>query len=182
MRALVATAVGLLIATRPALAAAADDAWQVGLGGGYSLALLEGVEPHGPALSASLAYGVTEAWSARVAATTSFHAGQPALGTSRASGFELGATYRVDVLRWVPFCELGAAALSWHGDPRSGTHAGFGVGLGIEYLLNPRWAVTFVLRYHQFPWRVSGEPPPVASDGDLGPRVLTGTLGVAWSL
>lgn len=59
-------------------------------------------------------------------------------------GFELegGGVVALDVLRWVPWVELGAGA------GRSAGRTGFLLrgGLGVDYLLGPNWAVGLAAR------------------------------------
>jgi opacity protein-like surface antigen len=178
MRARLASILALPTVLWTSTAGATEDAWQFGLGGGYALALVDDQDAHGAALAADLSFGISEAWSARASGALSLHGGSGQEGAARASGLGLGATYAVDVVRWVPFLELGVAALSWREATRQRTHLGFGLGLGAEYLISPRWACALLLRYQQLPLHVSGSATPGT---DAGPRLFMTTVRLGWT-
>ena len=72
----------------------------------------------------------------------------------------LGAALAFDVLRTVPFAELGLvlAFVDLGGDrPESGACAGFEVAAGADYLLDQSWALGLVVRGRGLPLALGGQ-------------------------
>jgi hypothetical protein len=68
----------------------------------------------------------------------------------------LGATYSLDVVRWVPFVDLGFSLADLRGGGASSQRMGPQVGLGAEYLLSRRWTLAALARFDFFALRLSG--------------------------
>jgi hypothetical protein len=144
--AVVLAALSAAAASAPRAArAVGEDEWQVSLraGGGnpngYPLA------PWGFAGALDVEWGFLQAFAARasvglvsypVDAVKDVH---PA-GTLQARTALLGLTYTFDVLRLVPYIEVGVGILAWSGPGAPATAFGTELGLGGDYLLSSRWA------------------------------------------
>jgi hypothetical protein len=139
---LVAFAVSM--AARPARAVGEDE-WQLSarLGGGNANGYP--LSPWGFAGALDLEYGVLQAFAVRasvgvvsrpIEAVKDVH---PA-GTLQARTALLGVTYTFDVLRLVPYLEVGLGLLQWSGPGASPTTFGTELGLGGDYFLTPHWA------------------------------------------
>jgi hypothetical protein len=142
----VASAGAFLVSAGGSARAVGEDEWQVsaraggGNANGYPLA------PWGLAGALDVEYGFHEAFAARASVGVVSHPvkavknGPPA-GTLQARTALVGATYTFDVLRLVPYIEVGVGALQWSG-PGAPTKTSFAaeLGLGADYLITPRWA------------------------------------------
>lgn len=143
--------------------AASEGQWEVGAGVGYALASVpEGVEGawrSGGLLGLEAQRGLSDSWALRAGAGFSLHPASDA-GTARAVGGSAGVTYSVDVLRVVPFGELGAAFLTVVGPDGRRQGLGFEGGLGATYFLSRRWTVALVGRAAYLPlaWGSAAEP------------------------
>jgi hypothetical protein len=125
--------------------AVGEDEWQLSarLGGGNA----DGypIQPWGLAGALDLEYGFLEAFAARASVgvvsrpVNAIKNGPPG-GTLQARTALVGATYTFDVLRLVPYMELGIGLLTWSGPSAPKTSFGTELGLGADYLLTPRWA------------------------------------------
>jgi hypothetical protein len=74
----------------------------------------------------------------------------------RASSASAGMTLAFDVVRWVPFVELGLAVADVGSPSHIGrTYVGGELGAGAEYLLDRRWSLAAVARVAWFPQRLS---------------------------
>ena len=125
--------------------AVGEDEWQVSarLGGGNANGYP--ISPWGLAGALDVEYGLLESFAARASVgvvsrpVKAVKNGPPA-GTLQARTALLGATYTFDVLRLVPYLEVGIGLLQWSGPGAPRTSLGTELGLGADYLLAPRWA------------------------------------------
>ena len=173
---------GLLLGAQPARAER----------GKVSLSLLpaaaviktNGAWPWGGGGGLDLRVGVSEALALRLTGSTTAHAvsaiTDPATGALKDPGGTLlafhagvGVTYTVDILRLVPTIEaslglLGTSIKAPGGATWTSTYAfGIQLGLGLDYLVTPRWSVGAVLRYHAYLTRITDVPAYLY----FGPRI-----------
>lgn len=95
--------------------------------------------------------GLSDSWAARLQAGAGLHDGV------RAALVAAGATWAFDVVRVVPFVELGVSVMDARGEGvRARQDLGLHGGLGAQYLLARRWALAAVARSHWLPWRLAG--------------------------
>jgi hypothetical protein len=145
--------VGALVAVLPVVVAAGarpawavgEDEWQLSLRAGGGNANGYPIQPWGLAGALDVEYGFHEAFAARASVgvvsrpVKAVKNGPPA-GTLQARTALVGATYTFDVLRLVPYMELGIGLLAWSGPGAPRTSLGTELGLGADYLLATRWA------------------------------------------
>lgn len=158
MRSLAAAAVlvallAALLASATARAAGAEE-WQVSARLGLGDLHIDNRSPIGFGGALELEYGLTDAWAVRLLAAESANPVDARMmdkapgGWARATSLLGGVTYTVDVLRMVPYAQLGLGFVRFDGAvklPR--TELAGELGLGADYWLTPRWAMGFVLQY-----------------------------------
>jgi hypothetical protein len=138
---------------------------------GYARVNADDRAPHGWLAGGTVQYGINETWAVRGSATRSWHTvhkddQQRPEGTVRTTSAMVGATYAIDVLRFVPYFEMEVGLLRIDGALREGRgFTGFGVefGLGGEYFLSKKWTVGALARYDFSPQQLWATFPP-----DLG--------------
>lgn len=165
-RASLAAAVLLLslVTARPAAALDEGD-WQLaasatlGVGGGHAL---------GPGGRLEGRWALTDAVSFGGSLGASWNDSDT--GRRRFTTAAVSMTIAWDVLRWVPFGELGFGFIDRTGPPfggstdplmrfvppRSDQHLGFELAGGAEYLVSPRWSVAAVARAQLHPITLHG--------------------------
>lgn len=166
LRSLVA-AVGL-IAAGPALAVDQGQ-WQLGAGPCFALLAQGGNPTSGLGGRLEGRYGLRDDSAVWAAVGSSFH--PRAAENVRASSASAGFALAFDVLRTVPFVEVGPVLADLRGAATRGRFLGFEGGAGAEYLVDRRWSVAGVARYQYLFVRLSGK-------GDT-PGVLTVGLRLA---
>jgi hypothetical protein len=129
-------------------ARAFEREWHLGAGAGVSngngLAM-------SPALSAYAAYGISDTFDARVEVTArGYHVGSEQ--NPNALSTMAGVTYKLDVLRWVPWAGVYAGHLAFSSDPREGLSfvrhdLALGLGLGLDYGFSRNWGAGVTLRF-----------------------------------
>lgn len=154
--------------------AADEDEWQISGRAGVSRVSADGRNPGGLRVQIDGLYGLSDAWALRVAGSASYHligadmkAGLPA-GTASTYGLHAGVNYTLDVLRLLPFFEVAVGVFAVRGqvvDPS--TALGMQVGVGAEYLLDPRLGLGAVAEYVYSPFdllsgALRGTGPPQA--------------------
>jgi hypothetical protein len=144
-----------------ALVSAGSAAWGAGEGElqvsarlGPETVSVDQRTPWGLAGALDAEYGFSDAWAGRVSVGGGLQsvdanpgAGQPG-GTVRTTTALAGVTYTFDVLRLVPYLELGIGLLRFSGavlQPRTTLAAELGVGG--DYLLTRRWACGASFQY-----------------------------------
>jgi len=101
----------------------------------------------GAALGLAGSLGLDDAWAVGLTVRGAGHQGPQ--GTLALLG---GVTYALDMLRLVPFVDLGLGVAAGTGRAGGGYH----VGLGAEYLMTRRWAIGLAGRWHHYPLRFAG--------------------------
>ena len=154
---------GLLIADVVILCAAPCPARATGPGekeifASVGFALAGGDDKARPGMQAGVegALGFTDAWAGRATVSSSWLP-EPAPGSpGHVTAVSLGATFSLDVVRWVPFLDLGVSLADLRGDGASSQRLGPQVGLGAEYLLSRRWTLAALARFDYFALRLRG--------------------------
>jgi opacity protein-like surface antigen len=141
--------------------ATAEGEWMAAVSAGYAVVRAEGRRPGGGRVELEIQRGITDAWSARVGLGASLHViaaeGAEPASRLRATSLSAGFTYAVDIVRVVPFLDLGVGLLSVSGQSQDSRRAlGVEVGLGAEYLLTRRWTLALLGRYQYAPLRLCG--------------------------
>ena len=151
-RAALVLGVGLSLAlyAAPRSAQAFEREWHLGVGGGVANGTGLSMSP---ALSAYAAYGLSDAFDARLEVTARgyhYHAGNAQ--NPNALSAMAGVAYKLDVLRWVPWAGVYAGYLGFLDAPRAGLpfrrhDAALGLGLGLDYGISRKWGVGVTLRF-----------------------------------
>jgi outer membrane protein with beta-barrel domain len=140
--------------------------WQLGAGAGFAL-LREGNNPtSGLGGRIEGRYGLRDGSAAWAAVASSWH--PRAAETVRASAVSAGFSLAYDVLRIIPFAEVGPTVAGLRGAVTRGQYLGMEGALGAEYLLDRRWSAAAVARYQYLFVRLGGTAdmsPGVASFG-----------------
>jgi outer membrane scaffolding protein for murein synthesis (MipA/OmpV family) len=155
-----------LAATAPAArAAAGEDEWQLSARLGLASVDVDGRSPLGELAGADLEYGITDAWALRLSVGTGFHpvdaVAETSLpkGTVRTNMALAGVTYTIDVLRLVPYIEVGVGVINFGGAVLTpGTTLDAELGLGADYLVTRHWALGGLLNYQFTPAQLFGSP------------------------
>ncbi|MDX2021749.1 MAG: hypothetical protein SF187_16030 [Deltaproteobacteria bacterium] len=137
--------------------AAAEEEWQFGVSAGGARVAADGASPLGAIVGVDAQYGFNDAWAARAAVEAAWLERVNQDAVVRVGHAALGITYSLDVLRLLPFVEGSVCVLGVGGgvaDKRS--DVGLQVGLGADYLLNPRYSVGLIGRYTYLPVQLTG--------------------------
>lgn len=171
-----------LLGASPARAAGEDE-WQVSLRAGAAVARADGRHPAGGAVGAEVERGLDDAWALRAGVLSSFHPVSEKAGTGLPGGTlvnlsgSAGLTYSLDVLRLVPWFQVGVAVMSQRGAVLDGTtRLGLEGALGTTYLIDRHWGIGAVAIYQFLPVDLSG--------GDAlswSPFVFTLAARVSWT-
>lgn len=140
------------------------DEWQASAAAGVVVSSPgAGERTTGVGAGLEIARGITDSWAARAEIA----------GSARSLAGAAGITLAIDVVRVIPFLDLGLAAAAQEG-PTDGTRGDLGLqgGAGVEYLLTRRWALAALARFHYLPIELGGSRPP---DGAT-PWLLTAGL------
>ena len=156
--ALAATATG-------ARAAAGEDEWQLSARLGVATLDVDGRSPLGTLAGAEVEYGITDAWALRLSVGSGFHPVDAVAkthlpgGTARTNMALAGVTYTVDVLRLVPYLEVGIGVINFGGAVLTpGTTLDAELGIGADYLVTRHWALGGLLSYQFTPAQLFGSP------------------------
>jgi hypothetical protein len=153
----------LLLAALAQRAAADEKEFLLAVQPGFSLIHVGDQTAWGGGAGVDFAYGVTDALAVRATgAFTGQAIGEAKMndqvtapsGTVLSYFAGVGVTYTIDVLRVVPYIDFAVGALGTRRPTLQGDAWGhdFGIeiGLGLDYLVNRRFAVGVVVRYHAF--------------------------------
>jgi hypothetical protein len=152
---LTAELVMLWAASCPAHAAGAGET-QVAPSLGFALAGTDDSAHPGMQAGVEASFGVSDAWTGRMAISSSWQP-QPASSSPRhVTTLSLGTVFSLDVVRWVPFLDLGFSLADLRGDGASSQRLGPQVGLGVEYLLSRRWTLAALASFDYFVLRLRG--------------------------
>jgi hypothetical protein len=139
----------------PALAAGEGEK-QAGFGVGSAL-VGAGQEVHaGIRAEAEAALGLTDSWAGRAGASYAFLPDLPAGSQRHLTTLSLGATYSLDVLRWIPFVDLGLTLADLRGGSANSQYMGPQVGVGVDYLLKRGWSLAALARFDYLALRLHG--------------------------
>ena len=118
--------------TFPSLASAFENQWHLGAGAGVNT-FTEEVEI-GPALNLHGAYGLSDSFDLRVELTGAWHALDDDESVTLAGALG-GATYKIDVIEWIPYFGLmvGYAGLLGDAAPEGSSGLYAAAPLGIDY-------------------------------------------------
>ncbi|HEY2902986.1 MAG TPA: outer membrane beta-barrel protein [Polyangia bacterium] len=149
------TAALLVVLLAPAAArAAGEDEWQLSARLGIGDLHIDDRSPFGPVAAVEVERGFTDAWALRLMLSESAHSVDARMadhapgGWARVSSLLAGVTYTFDVLRLVPYAQLGAGFVRFDGAVKQPRMELAGeLGLGADYWLTKRWAVGGVLQY-----------------------------------
>jgi hypothetical protein len=169
---------------RPA-AAADEDEWRLSGRAGIASVQVDGRNPFGMTAGLGGEYGLSDAWSVHMTGNLSRHtvsaneeAGLPG-GAVYTGKLLAGATYALDVLRLVPYFDVGLGLFSVSGAVKTPRRiVGMQAGIGAEYLLGPRWAVGAVAEYIFSPFDLIA----TALSGGGVPQAFALTARVSWVL
>jgi opacity protein-like surface antigen len=180
---LVALLVAAWAALGPLRAEAERRQWLLAMTPGYSLVYVDGRSPSGGGGGFEVGYGLTEALSLRASGFLSWHAAEQTKtspgGTIGAFSAMVGLNYTLDVIRLVPYFDVGIGLLGVRGDAGfhdsavsnlvvpSSTAFGIELGFGIDYLLTRHVALGALVRYHAFLTDITRIPVYLY----VGPRV-----------
>lgn len=107
------------------------------------------------------AVGLSDSWAARAAIDVSLYPGSGAQPRRVLSALTVGFSYAFDVLRYVPFVDLGLTVADVRtngGDARQ--KLGPQAGIGVEYLLSRHWTVAGLARAEYLGLRLGGDTEP----------------------
>ena len=155
-----------LCALPGAALAAGEGEKQVAADLGFALAGVADKARSGVQVGAEAAWGLNDSWAGHAGASYAFLPGQPAGGLRHLTTVTLGATYSLDVVRWVPFVDLGLSVADLRGGSASSQYLGPQVGLGADYLLSRGWSLAALARFDYLALRLRGS-------GDSRPWLTT---------
>jgi hypothetical protein len=137
-------------------ARAGEDEWHLTLAPAYGLVDFDARSPSGVGAFVQASYGITESLAVWVAASWTAHPVDADKdrklpdGTIQVVGGMAGIRYAFDVLKTVPYLDVGLGVLAAQGAGSSGTSLAYDVGLGFDRLVSPHWSWGFVIEYHAF--------------------------------
>jgi hypothetical protein len=128
---------------------------QVSASLGFALAGDDNASP-GTQAGVEAMMGFTDAWAGRAVVSGSWQPGSASGSPRQVTALSLGATYSLDVVRWVPFVDLGLSLADLRGEGARSQRLGPQVGLGAEYLLSRRWTLAALARFDFLALRLAG--------------------------
>lgn len=152
---LVAGIVTLCAVPSPARATGAGEK-QVSASAGFALAGSGDHASPGGQAGVETALGFTDVWAGHAAVTSSWQPAPASGGAGHVTAVSLGTTFSLDVVRWVPFFDLGFSLADLRGSGTSSQRLGPQVGLGVEYLISRRWTLAALARFDYFALRLRG--------------------------
>jgi hypothetical protein len=100
--------------------------------------------------------GFSDAWAGRMAVSNSWQPEPTSSSPRHMTALSLGTVFSFDVVRWVPFLDLGFSLADLRGDGASSQRLGPQVGLGVEYLFSRRWTLAALASFDYFVLRLRG--------------------------
>ena len=146
----------ILCATSCPAQAAGEGEKQVSGALGFALAGGDDHARSGMQAGVEAMMGFTDAWAGRAAVSGSWQPDSAGGGPRHVTAMSLGATYSLDIVRWVPFVDLGFSLADLRGGGASSQRLGPQVGIGAEYLLSRRWTLAALARFDFFALRLAG--------------------------
>ena len=154
---------GRLLANLAILGAISGPAYAAGMGekqvaASVGFALAGGDDSERPGMQAGVeaSFGFSDAWAGRMAVSSSWQPEPASSSPRQVTALSLGTVYALDVVRWVPFLDLGFSLADLRGDGASSQRLGPQVGLGAEYLLSRRWTLAALASFDYFVLRLRG--------------------------
>jgi hypothetical protein len=128
-----------------------EKQWHVGGEAGVN-AFADGATAAGPAVGVYGAYGLSDMFDLGIEVLGSRHAREGK--RFDLVGISAGVSYKLDVLRWIPYAGVELGYYRFLGDARPvalpENEAGFSLDLGLDYLLSSSVGLGVKLRYHGF--------------------------------
>jgi len=146
----------ILCATPCPAQAAGEGEKQVAGALGFALAGADGHARSGMQAGVEAMMGFSDAWAGRATVSGSWQPDSAAGTLRHVTTVSLGATYSLDIVRWVPFVDLGFSLADLRGGGTSSQRLGPQAGLGAEYLLSRRWTLAALARFDFFALRLAG--------------------------
>jgi hypothetical protein len=107
------------------------------------------------------ALGISDSWAAHAALDSSIHPGTDVQPRRVFTALTLGFTYAFDVLRFVPFLDLGLTVADVRASGRDARQKlGPQAGIGVEYLLSRHWTLAGLGRVEYLGLRLAGDTEP----------------------
>jgi hypothetical protein len=107
------------------------------------------------------ALGISDSWAARASVDVSLHPGSDAQPRRIFTALSFGFTYAFDVLRFVPFVDLGLIVADVRASGQDARQKlGPQGGIGLEYLLSRRWTLAGLARAEYLGLRLAGDTEP----------------------
>lgn len=127
-------------------AAAVEREWHVGAAGG---AVWLKDRQLGPGAGLHAGYGLTDSLDVTALVRASHHSDDPAVTVAST---DLALTLKFDVVRWIPYLQLGAGLHYFGGEAppldRAGPNFGVNLGYGIDYLYSRQFAIGLAAEHH----------------------------------
>jgi hypothetical protein len=160
------TALIVLCAFSGVAMAAGEGEKQVAASLGFAMADVEGKARTGVQVGVEATKGLTDSWAGHVGVSYALLPGPPPYRLHHLTTVALGATYSLDVLRWVPFLDLGLSVADLRSSADGSQYLGPQVGLGVDYLLTRGWSLAALAHFDYLAVRLHGS-------GDSRPWLTT---------
>lgn len=144
---------------------------QVAASLGFALAGVEGKARAGAQVGVEATRGLTDSWAAHVGVSYALLPGAAPYRLHHLTTVALGATYSVDVLRWVPFLDLGLGVADLRSSAGGSQYLGPQLGLGVDYLLTRGWSFAALARFDYLVLRLHGWDDPRPWLATIGVRL-----------
>ena len=137
-------------------ARAGEDEWTLGVAPVLSNVNFDSRQPWGGGASAFVTYGLSDSWSLHAATVFTAHPVDPGKndkppgGTIAVAGGYGGVRYAFDLLRTVPYLDLGLGILWANGGGTSGQAFSYQAAIGFDRLQSPTWSWGAVVAYQAF--------------------------------
>ena len=147
---------GLVLVGLAQNAHAGEEEWQVTLTPAYAVVDFDTRTPSGAGLAVDVGYGITESLTVRAAVAWSAHPVDENKmrklggGTLQVTGAFGGIRYAFDLLRTVPYLNLGLGAIYASGPDPDSTNFSYEAAIGFDRLMSRRWAWGAIAAYHGF--------------------------------
>ena len=128
------------------------------LSGGFGLAIaLQGQTHAGAQAEVRLLRGLSDSWAARLGLQTAWYPADGAMPSSHITVQAIGLTWAADVLRLVPFADLGIVVADIRGGGAVARQClGGQLGVGADYLVSRHFTMSLLARVDYFALRLAG--------------------------
>jgi hypothetical protein len=127
---------------------------------GFALAGVDGKARTGVQVGVEVTKGLTDSWAGHVGVSYALLPGPSPYRLHHLTSVALGATYSLDVLRWVPFVDLGLSVADLRDGSGGSQYLGPQLGLGADYLLSRGWSLAALARFDYLVLRLHGPGDP----------------------